>query len=244
MPVTICIDRRSATIKRENPANEKHGIELNMKYAVVSVVITAFIMAVSIVTGSCGESAEEADVPTVSETPTVEPGLPTAPDGSGQPAETWNADGVLGDDEYLGEMMFGDYEVRWTSDEQKVYFGIKAKTEGWVSIGLNPSSRMKDADMIFGMVKEGQAIISDQFSTGTFGPHSPDIELGGSDDIIEFAGSEEGGLTTIEFSRALDTGDGYDNTLSRGTSKIIWAYGSHDDFDKQHISRGSGEITL
>jgi hypothetical protein len=209
-----------------------------MKYAVVIVLITVLVMAITAVTGGCGESTKETT------TTTSESSLPTATGNLEQPGETWQADGVLGDNEYLNEMAYGDYEVRWKADESNIYFGIKAKTEGWLAIGLNPSSQMKDADMIFGAVSNGQTIVSDQFSTGTFGPHSPDAELGGSEDIIEFGGREDGGFTTLEFSRALDTGDSYDNALTKGKIKIIWAYSSSDDFDSQHTSRSSGEITL
>jgi hypothetical protein len=215
-----------------------------MKYAVVSVLVIALVLTVPAVTGGCGESTEETELLTETATTTSESSLPTATSNPEQPSETWKADGVLGDNEYLGEITYGNFEIRWTTDEKNIYFGIKAKTEGWAAIGLKPSSRMKDADMIFGAVSNGKTSVSDEFSTGTFGPHSPDTELGGSDDIIEFGGREDGGFTTIEFSRALDTGDNYDNVLTKGTVKIIWAYGSSDDFDGQHTSRGSGEITL
>jgi hypothetical protein len=209
-----------------------------MKYAALTAAILVLIAVIPAVSSGCGESAEEA------ETSAIEPGLPTTTDSPSQTPAPWQADGVLGDDEYLGEMSYGDFEVRWTSDEQNVYFGIKARTEGWVSIGLKPSSGMKDADIILGMVSEGQAVIYDYFSTGEFGPHLPDTELGGSYDIIEFGGSETGGITTIEFSRALVTGDSYDHDLAEGTIQIIWAYGSADETDQRHTSRGSGEITL
>jgi hypothetical protein len=199
-----------------------------MRYITVSLVIIVLLLAITVVTGSCGETTEEAG--------------PTT--GPVTTSEQWNADGVLGSNEYVNETSFGDFEVRWTSDDRNIYFGIKAKTEGWVSLGLDPVSQMEDADMIFGMVKDGEAVISDQFSTGAFGPHSPDTELGGSDDIVDFGGQEADGFTTIEFSRLLDTGDTYDNVLSEGTVKIIWAYGSADDFDVKHINDGSGEIKL
>jgi hypothetical protein len=50
--------------------------------------------------------------------------------------------------------------------------------------------------------------------------------------------------TTIEFSRILDTDTSYDSALTRDTIQIIRAYGSSDDFDRQHISRVPGEIIL
>jgi hypothetical protein len=156
----------------------------------------------------------------------------------------WAADGVLGDMEYLGEMSYGNYEIRWLADDQYIYIGIKAKTTGWVAIGFEPSSGMKDADMVFGFVQSGKTIISDQFSTGTYGPHSPDTELGGTDDILESGGKEEGGFTIIEFKRTLDTGDRYDKALAEGAIKIIWAYGPDDEITKKHAVRGDGEISI
>jgi len=156
----------------------------------------------------------------------------------------WVADGVLGDMEYLGEMSYGNYEIRWLTDDQYIYIGIRAKTTGWVAIGFEPTSGMKDADMVFGFVQGSEIVISDQFSTGTFGPHSPDTELGGTDDILESGGKEEGGFTMIEFKRTLDTDDQYDKALAEGVIKIIWAYGSSDSLALKHSTRGYGEINL
>lgn len=156
----------------------------------------------------------------------------------------WAGDGVLGDIEYLGEMSYGNYEIRWINDDQYIYIGIKAKTTGWVAIGFEPTSGMKDADMVFGFVQGGKTVISDQFSTGTYGPHSPDTELGGTDDILESGGKEEGGFTIIEFKRTLDTGDQYDKALAEGAIKIIWAYGPDDEITKKHAVRGDGEISI
>ena len=109
---------------------------------------------------------------------------------------------------------------------------------------VQPGSRMKNADMIFGYVEDGETSLFDLFSTGDFGPHSPDAELGGTDDIIEFAGKEENGFTTIEFKRLLDTGDDYDLPLSKGEHQIIWGYGQNDSPSQKHANRGYGEIQL
>jgi len=159
-------------------------------------------------------------------------------------AEEWKADGLFGDSEYRGEMKYGDYEIRWASDDNYLYVGISAKTTGWIAVGIEPSSKMKDADMVFGFVEDGETTISDAFSTGAYGPHSPDTELGGTDDILEFSGKEEGGFTTIEFKRELNTGDKYDKEFSNGANRIIWAYGSTDKLTAKHTRRGYGEIML
>jgi len=186
------------------------------------------------------EAAAEEEIPPSPDLPKeAEPAEPQP-----TPTERWTADGVFGEREYLGEMSYDNYEIRWLADDQYVYIGIKAKTTGWVAVGIKPTLAMKDADIILGFVEDGEATVFDQFSIGANGPHPSDTELGGSNDILDFGGSEEGGHTTIEFKRALNTGDEYDNELSPGTNKIIWSYGSTDELGRKHISRGYGEISL
>jgi hypothetical protein len=103
---------------------------------------------------------------------------------------------------------------------------------------------MLNADMMLGFVKDGKAEAFDQFSTGSFGPHSDDTSLGGTNDIIEFGGKEENGYTVFEFKRALKTSDKYDLGFTRGNNAIIWAYGTTDSVQIQHMSRGYGEISI
>ena len=98
--------------------------------------------------------------------------------------------------------------------------------------------------MIFGFVKDGKIEVYDLYSTGIFGPHSLDTELGGTDNILEYSGIEEGGFTTIEFKRSLNTDDKFDILLSEGINKIIWAYGSSDSLKLKHSTKGYGEINL
>lgn len=198
------------------------------------IIICIFLLGITELS-ACAEPAPA---------PTPTSGLPPASGPPPKSADVWSADGVITVEEYLGEMQYGDYEIHWVSDEQYVYIGISAKTTGWVAVGFQPGRRMKDADMVFGFVKDGETTVYDLFSTGDFGPHPLDTELGGTDDILEFGGSEAEGFTTIEFKRALDTGDEYDNPLSQGINKIIWAYGSDDKLTLKHARRGYGELNL
>ena len=158
--------------------------------------------------------------------------------------EEWSADGIIKAREYHGSNIYGDYEIYWLNDEQYVYIAMKAKTSGWVSMAIQPGSKMKDADVVIGFIKDGEATLYDFFSTGNYGPHSPDTQLGGTDNIIEFGGKEESGFTTMEFKRALNTGDNYDIPLASGVNKIIWAYSSSDSLKTKHSKRGYGEINL
>lgn len=156
----------------------------------------------------------------------------------------WSADGIIKAGEYTSNIRYFDYQLFWSNDDQYAYFGIKVKTAGYVALGLQPGSTMKDADLILGFVKQGSVSIFDMYSAESFGPHFQDTELGGIYDIIDFGGSEGGGFTILEFKRALDTTDMYDIPLSEGTNKILWAYGAIDEFRQRHTARGYGEINI
>jgi len=158
--------------------------------------------------------------------------------------DNWSADGVISDKEYSNNVHYGNFELYWSNDDQYIYIGIKVQTLGWLAFGIQPGLKMKDADMIVGFVQERKVYIFDHFSTGDFGPHNEDTELGGTNDIFEYGGSEDEGFTTIEFMRELDTGDGWDIPLTKGPNKIIWAFGTNDGSGFKHTTRGYGEIIL
>jgi hypothetical protein len=68
--------------------------------------------------------------------------------------------------------------------------------------------------------------------------------LGGTNDILEFAGTERDGYTILELKRALKTPDQYDLEIHKGSNKIIWSYGDSDSLDIKHSVRGYGEIVI
>jgi len=213
-----------------------------MKKSVKTFGLTLLVVVLVSLVAANGCNSGSQTVDTVS--PTLPPSASETETTQPVSAGNWSPDGVLEENEYLGEMGYGNFEIRWLKDDENAYFGIRVKTDGWVAVGFSPSDRMKDADMVLGFVIDGQTTVTDQFSTGTFGPHVADVELGGTDDILESGGREDGGFTTIEFSRPLRTGDQNDNDLSPGKIEIIWSYGTTDNIDRQHITRGHGEIDL
>jgi hypothetical protein len=198
------------------------------------IPLSLLALALSISNLSCQEATPE-PLP-----PAPGPVEPT------EPAEPWLPDGVIGSGEYLGEASYadGDYELFWSSDQQHIYIAMKARTIGWVSVAVQPGSKMRDADMVFGYVEDGEVTVLDLYSTGPFGPHPPDIEQGGTDDILEYGGIQNDDYTVIEFKRALVTDDRFDHELSSGKNQIIWAFGSRDDLNAKHSNRGYGEINL
>ena len=160
------------------------------------------------------------------------------------PDKEWSADGVIVPGEYSGSNTYGDYTINWRSDEQYIYIGMTARTNGWIAIALQPGSKMKEADMVFAFIQGNNVEIMDSYSSGNFGPHAPDSDLGGTDDILASGGKEDGEFTTIEFQRSLITGDNYDIAITSGANKVIWAYGESDNQTDKHSKRGYGEIVI
>jgi hypothetical protein len=149
-------------------------------------------------------------------------------------------------DDGFTRVSFGDVQVDWMVEGRDLRVRIAAPTTGWVAIGFEPSSAMKDANMIIGHVDGGNADVEDHFGTRRTA-HASDESLGGSRDVTEVSGTEEDGQTTLRFTIPLDSGDEYDQPLSPGsTHTAIFAYGPDgaDDYTTYHAARGSLEIDL
>ena len=156
----------------------------------------------------------------------------------------WKADGVINDNEYSKYQVFGDLEVYSRVDGDMVRIAMKAKTEGYVALGFDPSEKMKDADIVLGGVKDGKAFLFDMYSTGVTGPHPPDEQQGGKNDISVFGASKKEGVTVVEFERKLATGDPKDKPIKIGENKIIWAIGDSPDIAGRHAKRGAGVLKI
>ncbi|MFP4180689.1 MAG: DOMON domain-containing protein [Spirochaetaceae bacterium] len=105
---------------------------------------------------------------------------------------------------------------------------------------------MKDANIIFGFVKEGEVHIEDHYGTGTFS-HEKDTDIGGSRDILDYSGSESDGETTLEFTIPLDSGDEYDTPLTLSKEHtVLFAFGPDgaDNFSTKHSTRGKVEVSF
>jgi hypothetical protein len=211
----------------------------------IVLVLVALVLVVGLV-AACPPATGDPVTPPPADDPPADDPPADDPPSDDPPGVEWEADGVITPGEYTGVQIYGNYEIHWASDEEYIYVGMRAKIGGWVSVGFDatPGAGMADVDMVLGVVNGDEVTVSDEFGTGPT-THRPDTELGGTDDILEFGGVEQGGWTTIEFKRALDTGDPYDAVLTGGTITIIWAYSSSKSLTAYHsANRGYGEITL
>jgi hypothetical protein len=156
-------------------------------------------------------------------------------------------DGVVSQGEYDSSVSFGGGKllVYWSISGDEFYLAMKGETSGWVSIGIEPSVEMFEADMIFGYVSGNSVTVIDAYSIGFTGPHPPDTEQGGTNDILSYAGSEGNGITTIEVKRKLSTGDKYDKDIPKnGNVKIIWGIANSDEDSRKHSRKGSGTLPV
>ncbi len=192
---------------------------------------------------------EVAKVPTEQSPIPAETAQPTAGPTEAPPTRgvaAWSADGIISEGEYAHETSIGDVRLWWRNDAKYLYIAFEGKTNGWVAVGLDPERRMKGANYLIGLFSEGQAKVYDAYGTAEIGAtHPADEELGGTSDIVAFAGAQEGGLTRFEVQIPLDSGDQYDKPLAPGgTYKVITALSGSAQFNAPHTARNSGQITL
>jgi hypothetical protein len=156
-------------------------------------------------------------------------------------------DGHLNSHEYIFSLKdeTTGMEVYWANDEQHIYIGIITDSTGWTSIGFDPESAMKGANIIFMAIDDQGIVIRDDFGTSTFS-HSSDEDLGGSFDIEEYAGKPDGDVAVYEFKIMMDTGDEFDSVLVPGEEyKVILATNSGGvNFDSKHTKKSSSQIKL
>jgi hypothetical protein len=115
---------------------------------------------------------------------------------------------------------------------------------GWVAIGFSPVDIHIGADFIFGAVIDGDTMVSDQYGSEQY-KHQSDTSLGGTEDVVEYAGNESSG-TIFEFKRNLNSGDVYDVLLESGKvySIMIAYHNTDDDFQTYHTVRLQLAISL
>lgn len=138
-----------------------------------------------------------------------------------------------------------DISFSWSIEGQDIKVKLSAKTEGWVGIGFDPVDAMEGANIIIGMVKDGEVKIEDHFGDRKRG-HSSDVELGGKSDVKNPAGKEENGVTTISFTYPLNPQDKYDKPIpADGKQKIMLAFGSgKDSFKNRHAFNTEYEVNF
>lgn len=138
------------------------------------------------------------------------------------------------------------FEYRVTQDGQNLEGRLTGDTTGWVAVGFNPTTVMRNANIIIAYVSGGNTMIRDDWGTSNTS-HASDLALGGTSDVTLVNGVESAGQTIVQFTIPLQTADQYDRPLQIGsTYTVILARGANgaDNYSGLHADAGYGSITL
>jgi hypothetical protein len=156
-------------------------------------------------------------------------------------------DGVINEGEYTRHTFepSTNIDIYWYNDEVYLNTGLRSPGLGWVAIAFEPNAPFhKGANIIIGYVKNDQLFIEDHYGTASTS-HNSDVALGGTNNILESAGNESEGKTTIEFKIPLNSGDLLDTVLEPNTDfTVMVAYqATADDLTSIHTAAGIVSIT-
>ncbi|XP_078510084.1 DBH-like monooxygenase protein 2 [Lissotriton helveticus] len=118
--------------------------------------------------------------------------------------------------------------LRWDFNKttEEITFELQVATTGWIGFGLSPSGGMTGADIVIGGVSTASfppTYFADYHGVGEVPPVQDTVQ----NYKLEFL-SENGGLTTMRFSRKFRTCDPFDVDVTADTQRIIAAYGTSD----------------
>jgi uncharacterized membrane protein len=128
------------------------------------------------------------------------------------------------------------YTLMWRVNGANLDVTVSYATTGWIGVGFGRKGTMEGADIKIGYVDKGRAVILDSFGDAP-DSHSAKQVLGGKSTVTNASGSEVNGVTTLSFTRPLDSGDKNDLVLVPGTEyTVIMAHGDPGakDFESYH----------
>jgi len=139
-----------------------------------------------------------------------------------------------------------DYTLEWDLDQASsiMTFNVTVKKAAWVGLGFHAvgsslDEAMVNADCIIATYDSKGKVLVDDYYSLTFESPQTDVLMGGTDDVLSFAGSQADGTSKFEFKRKLTTPDTFfDVPFSIGPAKVIWAIGTSNDF--AYHSNGAG----
>jgi hypothetical protein len=134
--------------------------------------------------------------------------------------------------------------LAWTELDGAMRFRFSAPTRGWLAVGFGGGPAMKDASLLIGYVDEDGGHGRDDHGTSPVS-HSPDADLGGSDDLEDMEFQEDEDQTVFSFTLPVEPSDSLDPELAPGTSvRILVAWGDRDAFSGMHSEAFTAMIEL
>lgn len=154
-------------------------------------------------------------------------------------------DGTVADGEYAASITEEESGtvVSWTLEGDTVYFAVQGPAEGWIGFGFidETGNRKAGFDQYIFAIEDGALVAYDMFQDRARGEPVMDEEEGGSASIAEFAGSHDGSMWVVEFSRPADTGEETDTAVAAGMTAVgAIAFGDTMDHERDHDRSSRG----
>jgi len=157
-------------------------------------------------------------------------------------------DGIITQGEYKGTYTNPPtgLSVYWEQDGNNILVGLTSKGTGWVSIGFGPKNTgMDGSNIIMGFVDDSSGVLTISDELGVGYEHYSDESRGGKDNIVTKAGTQDKGITTIEFVIPLNSVDVNDQVMQIGeTYGFFLGYHKTADDLKTYHSDHSASLTL
>jgi len=163
-----------------------------------------------------------------------------------------NSTGALGNSTNSASFFGGDVTIRWEFvGNDEITISVTSLSTGWVALAFarNPGN-MLNADVIIGFGSGSNIEVKDfdifgQRREGCPGV-CPDTLQGGSNDVLEFSGVDDGSSTRFTFRRKLNTGDEKDVPIvdDGNPTAILIAFGSSDELGYHGGNKLSAEINF
>jgi hypothetical protein len=141
-------------------------------------------------------------------------------------------DGKIGPDEYQFTTLSSGMTIGATlGDDGKLYLSIRAKTSGWVALGLG-NGRMDGARLFLAYDKGDKQAFDEQRGSG----HSHN-DL--SEKVVEkWAVKAEGGDMSLEFVLPASA------AVAKGKVGLLYAYSDSTSYASRHKARGAMSLTV
>lgn len=129
------------------------------------------------------------------------------------------------------------FTLKWRVQGSNLEVELQGPSTGWIAVGFAGSYMMHDSNIIIGYVSGSSVNIRDDFGVDSDTHVSDSYLQNGEQNVSDKSGSETSGTSTISFTTPLDSGDLWDNALSKGQNySIVLIHGADgaDNFDSDY----------
>ena len=135
-------------------------------------------------------------------------------------------------------------EVQWHFKHSRIFFTMRAPSNGWVTIGFNTTEKMTNAYLLMGRVIKHKAEVVEHYTIAPAN-YKPIWTLDGEIQVQDVTGYQKANTSVLQFSLPMVAVGKYQKDLSPGSTYImILAYSQEDDFQHHSTMRTSINVEL